>query len=42
MGKSYATIRANLRGFVIDNYIVFYFPRPDGIDIVWRIGDSNP
>jgi toxin ParE1/3/4 len=34
MGKSYSTINANLRGFIVDNYIVFYFPRLDGIDIV--------
>ncbi|MBO9998131.1 MAG: type II toxin-antitoxin system RelE/ParE family toxin [Cyanobacteria bacterium SID2] len=34
MGKSYGTIRADLRGFVVDNYIVFYFPRSDGIDVV--------
>ena len=33
MGKSYAEIKANLRGFVVSNYIVFYFPRSDGIDV---------
>jgi len=34
MGKSYITIKANLRGFIVDNYIVFYLPRTDGIDII--------
>ncbi len=33
MGKNYNTIQRNLRGFIVDNYIIFYFPRPDGIDI---------
>jgi toxin ParE1/3/4 len=23
----------NLRGFVVEDYIVFYYPREDGIDI---------
>lgn len=34
MGKSYSKIAVNLRGFVVEDYIVFYYPRKDGIDIV--------
>lgn len=34
MGKDYAWISSDLRGFVIDDYIVFYYPREEGIDIV--------
>jgi len=34
MGKNYGEIKVNLRGFVVNNYIVFYFPRSDGIDVV--------
>lgn len=34
MGKNYGELKANLRGFVVNNYIVFYFPRSNGIDIV--------
>ena len=34
MGKSYSRISANLRGFAVEDYIVFYYPREDGIDIV--------
>ncbi len=34
MGKDYSQIRQNLRGFIVDDYIVFYYPREDGIDIV--------
>lgn len=33
MGKSYSRLAPNLRGFVVDDYIVFYYPREDGIDI---------
>ncbi|NJL54260.1 type II toxin-antitoxin system RelE/ParE family toxin [bacterium] len=33
MGKSYAEIRPNLRGIVVDNYIIFYVPRSNGIDV---------
>jgi toxin ParE1/3/4 len=33
MGKSYSKLREQLRGFVVDDYIVFYYPRTDGIDI---------
>jgi toxin ParE1/3/4 len=34
MGKNYTWIAANLHGFTIDDYIVFYYPRTDGIDII--------
>lgn len=34
MGKDYTWIVADLRGFIVDDYIVFYYPREDGIDIV--------
>ena len=33
MGKSYSKLGANLRGFVVEDYIIFYYPREDGIDI---------
>jgi toxin ParE1/3/4 len=34
MGKSYNQLSPNLRGFIVDDYIVFYYPREDGIDVV--------
>jgi toxin ParE1/3/4 len=34
MGKSYKRLSNELRGFVVSDYIVFYYPRLDGIDIV--------
>lgn len=34
MGKDYAWIKPNLRGFIINDYIVFYYPHENGIDIV--------
>lgn len=34
MGKSYNRLSVNLRGFVVEDYVVFYYPRKDGIDIV--------
>ncbi|HEY9865094.1 MAG TPA: type II toxin-antitoxin system RelE/ParE family toxin [Candidatus Obscuribacterales bacterium] len=34
MGKDYSLIGSDLRGFIIDDYIVFYYPRKDGIDVV--------
>lgn len=34
MGKSYSKLSTNLRGFVVEDYVVFYYPREDGIDIV--------
>ncbi|NEU80113.1 type II toxin-antitoxin system RelE/ParE family toxin [Nostoc sp. UIC 10630] len=33
MGKSYGRLAPNLRGFVVDDYIIFYYPREDGISI---------
>ena len=33
MGKNYETLSPGLRGFNVDDYIVFYYPREDGIDI---------
>jgi toxin ParE1/3/4 len=33
MGKNYSKLAPNLRGFVVEDYIVFYYPRKDGIDI---------
>lgn len=34
MGKSYDWIASDLRGFSIDDYIIFYYPRLNGIDII--------
>lgn len=34
IGKSYSWLAPNLRGFVVENYIIFYYPRKDGIDVV--------
>ncbi|MGL4879836.1 MAG: type II toxin-antitoxin system RelE/ParE family toxin [Waterburya sp.] len=34
MGKSYSKLSVNLRGFVVEDYVVFYYPREDGINIV--------
>ena len=33
MGKSYGRLVPNLRGFVVDDYIVFYYLQEDGINI---------
>ncbi len=33
MGKSYSKLSPGLRGFIVDDYIVFYYPREDGIDV---------
>ena len=33
MGKSYVWLAPNLRGFMVDEYIIFYYPRTDGIDV---------
>ena len=40
MGKNYAWITPNLRGFIIHDYIVFYYPKENGIDIV-RVVDRR-
>jgi toxin ParE1/3/4 len=33
MGKTYPKLNSNLRGFVVEDYIVFYYPNSDGINI---------
>jgi toxin ParE1/3/4 len=33
MGKLYNDLAPNLRGAPVEDYIIFYYPRPDGIDI---------
>lgn len=33
MGKRYETLAPNLRGFIVRNYLIFYYSRSDGIDI---------
>ncbi|NJK73392.1 MAG: type II toxin-antitoxin system RelE/ParE family toxin [Microcoleus sp. SU_5_6] len=33
MGKNYSKLSPNLRGFIVDDYIIFYYTRADGIDI---------
>ncbi|NJL10849.1 MAG: type II toxin-antitoxin system RelE/ParE family toxin [Calothrix sp. SM1_7_51] len=33
MGKNYGKLASNLRGFVMDDYIVFYYPQPNGINV---------
>jgi toxin ParE1/3/4 len=33
MGKTYPKLNPNLRGFVVEDYIVFYYPNSDGINI---------
>lgn len=33
MGKQYNRLVPSLRGFIVDDYIVFYFPKEDGIDV---------
>jgi len=34
MGKSYNQLALDLRGFTVEAYIIFYFKREDGIDVV--------
>lgn len=34
MGKSYAQVRPNLRGFLVGDYIIFYYAHKQGIFIV--------
>ncbi len=34
MGKNYDWLRTNLRGFIVDDYIIFYCPREAGIDVI--------
>jgi toxin ParE1/3/4 len=33
MRKTYPKLNPNLRGFVVEDYIVFYYPNSDGINI---------
>lgn len=33
MGKKYEALSPGLRGFTIDDYIVFYYPSEDGITV---------
>ncbi len=33
MGKRYEKLAPGLRGFTVDDYIIFYYPREDGIDV---------
>lgn len=33
MGKSYSYLAPDLRGFVTEDYVIFYYPRQNGIDI---------
>ncbi len=34
MGKNYSELVPNLRGFIIDNYIIFYYPSEEGIYVI--------
>jgi len=34
MGKSYERLSPNLRGIVFKDYLIFYYPKEDGIDVV--------
>ena len=33
MGKTYHQLAPSLRGAPVEDYLIFYYPRPDGIDI---------
>jgi toxin ParE1/3/4 len=33
MGKSYEQLAPNLRGIIVQEYIIFYYPREDGVDV---------
>ena len=33
MGKRYEKLAPGLRGFTVDDYIIFYYPKEDGIDV---------
>jgi toxin ParE1/3/4 len=41
MSKSYAWLDPDLRGFVIDDYIIFYYPAENGIKIIRVIHGSR-
>jgi toxin ParE1/3/4 len=34
LGKNYHKLKPNLKGFFVDNYIIFYYPQSDGIIIL--------
>ncbi len=34
MGKKYERLSPGLRGFIVDDYIIFYYPSADGITVV--------
>ncbi len=34
MGKDYSWVAFDLRGFIVNDYIVFYYPLENGIEIV--------
>ncbi|MBP0016041.1 MAG: type II toxin-antitoxin system RelE/ParE family toxin [Cyanobacteria bacterium SBLK] len=34
MGKSYEQFAPGLRGFIVNNYIIFYYPQEEGINVV--------
>ncbi len=33
IGKNYSSLETNLKGFVVEDYIIFYYPTPSGINI---------
>jgi toxin ParE1/3/4 len=33
MGKSYGRLAKNLRGFIVDDYVIFYYPQEEEIGI---------
>ncbi|NEQ77927.1 MAG: type II toxin-antitoxin system RelE/ParE family toxin [Okeania sp. SIO2C9] len=39
MGKSYSQIRPSLRGFLVKDYIIFYYPHEGGIVILRIFSD---
>jgi toxin ParE1/3/4 len=41
LGKSYENLALGLRGFIVDNYIVLYYPRESGIDVARVINGSR-
>ena len=34
MGKDYSWILSDLRGFIVNEYIIFYYPLENGIEII--------
>jgi len=38
MGKSYNRLSQDLKGALIEDYIIFYYPKQDGIDVVQIVG----